>query len=154
MGITNHLQYKSWEPILQVHQFNCTTWGKMSQQCDSFGLDTYQRIRSFLFTLILRVFFEEDILWVVPPPSNCGKWRFRLGSPSLHMFHNPGGDDCILGGGRTQDILQDSLVLWKNPCFFFLCQILVGEIWVQSLMIWYYMILYVPGSINSHDISI
>ena len=40
------------------------------------------------------------------PPSQdaCGKRRFRLGSPILKMVHNPGGDDCILGGGTTQTI--------------------------------------------------
>ena len=37
--------------------------------------------------------------------------------PLLKMFHNPGGDDCILGGGTTQTIY----VLWwiyprRMPC--------------------------------------
>ena len=27
--------------------------------------------------------YKLDILWVVPPPSNSSKWRFRFGSPSL-----------------------------------------------------------------------
>ena len=27
-------------------------------------------------------------------------------SPILKMFHNPGGDDCILGGGTTQIVAE------------------------------------------------
>ena len=30
----------------------------------------------------------------------------KKGSPILKMFHNPGGDDCILGGGTTQSKTQ------------------------------------------------
>ncbi len=51
------------------------------------------------------------IPWVVPPPSNSGKWRFRLVSPTKHIT-NPGGDDCILGRGTTQPI---PWLLVKHP---------------------------------------
>ncbi len=39
-----------------------------------------------------------------PPPSNCDKWRFRLGSPILKMFHNPGGA-CYTNVYRNDDNL-------------------------------------------------
>ncbi len=34
-------------------------------------------------------FFNRSLMklpWVVPPPSNCGKWRFRLGSPTKNVI--------------------------------------------------------------------
>ena len=36
---------------------------------------------------------EDSIVigWVVPPPSNCGKWRF-IGIPLLKTWNHPGGD--------------------------------------------------------------
>ena len=41
--------------------------------------------------------------WVwLPFPG--GKWSFRLGFPQLKVFHSSGGHDCILGGGRKQNI--------------------------------------------------
>ena len=40
--------------------------------------------------------------WVVPPPSNSGKWRLWLGSPTKN-HSNPGGD-CFLGRGTAQAI--------------------------------------------------
>ncbi len=34
---------------------------------------------------------SKGIFWVVPPPSNSGKWRFIYRDPLLKMVHNPGG---------------------------------------------------------------
>ena len=39
------------------------------------------------------------ITWVVPPPSNCGKWRF-IGIP-YQKCNNPGGD-CYWEGGQPK----------------------------------------------------
>ncbi len=49
---------------------------------------------------------------VVPRPSNCGKWRFRLGSPSLKMVHNPGGDWNPGRGDNPNYTIAD--VSWKG----------------------------------------
>ena len=48
-----------------------------------------QKRHEFYWNLIV-------IRWVVPPPSNCGKWRF-IGIP-YYKCNNPGGDCCWEGG--------------------------------------------------------
>ncbi len=40
------------------------------------------------------------------PWDACGKWRFRLGSPILKMFHNPGGDWHPGRGNNPKDKLK------------------------------------------------
>ena len=47
------------------------------------------------------------ISWVVPPPSNSGKWRFSSGSPILKIFHNPGGSWNPGRGDNPTSILGD-----------------------------------------------
>ena len=52
-----------------------------------------------------------DIWTLGWPPSNCGKWRFSSGSPSLKMFHNPGGDR---NPGRGDNPIWTPLLLVKS----------------------------------------
>ena len=40
--------------------------------------------QSLVVFLCVKLGLEMGINWVGPPPSNSGKWRFRLGSPTKH----------------------------------------------------------------------
>ena len=51
---------------------------------------------------ILHQFSLVVVPWVVPPPSNSGKWRFRLGSPTKNMIILV--VTGILGRGTTQAV--------------------------------------------------
>ncbi len=44
------------------------------------------------------------MFWVVPPPSNCGKWRFRLGSPTKNVMSSWWWL-ATWAGGTTQGML-------------------------------------------------
>ncbi len=50
---------------------------------------------------------KDMISWIYPPPSNSGKWRFRLGFPTKKC--NISGGDCCWVEGRSKDILYPIL---------------------------------------------
>ncbi len=51
---------------------------------------------------VLRVLGRENLTWVVPRPSNIGKWRFGSGSPTKNI--KPVG--LLPGSGTTQNLID------------------------------------------------
>ena len=63
---------------------------------------------------------HTDMFWVVPPPSNSGKWRFRLGFPTKNAINNPGGDWNPGRGDNPRYVPRHHVLiilatLWSQP---------------------------------------
>ena len=76
-----------------------TKVGKKSKLWKSYLFGSSGVLISLIFRTILMLIVLCCVLWVLPPPSNSGKWRFSSGSPTKNV--NPFAD-CHWDGGQLR----------------------------------------------------